>query len=131
MTIENGVFPKDYTIETGDVDKATCSIKSNEEGFHKEIQETLQISTWRLLQLFCECLEVYPNLYVLILTHDIPKRVEDLLLKGNRHYAKVKFQKEKEHDLIQGVVSRSRLHFLDQARKFVIGTDVYTVIQIN
>lgn len=128
MTIENGVFSKDCTIEAGDVDKATCSIKSNEKVFHKKIQETLQIITWRLLQLFCEYSEIYPNLYVLILTHDIPKKVEDLLLKGNRHYARVKLQKEEEHDLIQGVVLRYKLGFLNQGRKFVIGTDVYTVI---
>lgn len=77
---------------------------------------------------FCEYSEICPNLYVLILTHDIPKKVEDLLLKGNRHYARVKLQKEEEHDLIQWVVLRYKLGFLNQGRKFVIGTDVYTVI---
>jgi hypothetical protein len=131
VTIEKGVFSKDYTIEAENVDKVTCFIKSNEKAFHKEIRETLRINTWSLVQPFGKCLEAYSNLYILILTHDVPKRVENLLLKGNRHYAKVKLQKEEEHDLIQGVVSRSKLYLLDQARKFVIGTDVYTVIQTN
>lgn len=131
VTIEKGVFSKDYTIEAENVDKVTCFIKSNEKAFHKEIRETLRINTWSLVQPFGKCLEAYSNLYILILTHDVPKRVENLLLKGNRHYAKVTLQKEKEHNLIQGVVSRYKSYFLNQIRKFSVGLDVYTVTQTN
>lgn len=45
--------------------------------------------------------------------------------------AKIELQKEEAHDLIQGVVLRSRLSCLDQGRKFSVGTDVYTVKQTN
>lgn len=131
VNIENGVLSEDYIIDAEDIDKVACFVKNNEQEFQKEVWKALRINTWNLLRPFGECLEVYQGMYILILTHNISKSVIDFLLRGNIDYAKIELQKEEAHDLIQGVVLRSRLSCLDQGRKFSVGADVYTVKQTN